>query len=83
MNTFLLVVQVVAALEITRQSIVRLNRMGRATRLSLFLAWALLGGSAAGFVADVLASGALPDARGVLLITAVAVALSLDRRRTR
>lgn len=81
MTAAIVILELAAALLIAVQAITRINRMSRCTGLPWFVAWAVLGGSAAAVAASVLAGNTAPDAYSALVMTAAAAIFTLDRRR--
>jgi|GEM_PF-3423248 len=73
-------IELVAAIVIALQSILRINRMTRRTHFSFFGAWAVMGGAAAACAASILAGRAAPDTYSAMLLVAVALIAVFDRR---
>lgn len=81
MSPFLLALELAAAVLIAIQAIQRINRMSTCTAMSWFLAWVVLGGSAAAIVAGVLSGKSVPDVYSAGVLAACAAVFTLDRRR--
>jgi len=81
MTSVILALELIAAGLIALQAIQRINRMSRCTALPWFVAWAVLGGSAAAIVASVLAGKTVPDVYSAAVLVAAAAVFTLDRRR--
>lgn len=81
MTSVILALELIAAGLIALQAIQRINRMSRCTALPWFVAWAVLGGSAAAIVASVLAGKSVPDVYSAGVLAACAAVFTLDRRR--
>lgn len=78
----IVILELVGALIIALQSVMRVNRMTRATRLSYCAAWILAGGSSAAIAAGILSGAASPNIYSATLLISIALVASLDRRRT-
>lgn len=76
-----LVLEVVAGCVIAWQSIARLNRMSRCTRLPIVLGWVLLGGAAAAIVAAILSGQSGPDFYSAATLGGIALLIVADKRR--
>ena len=81
MTAILLLIEIAAAGVIAVQAVMHVTRMSRCTRQLHFLAWVLLGGAAAGIVASLATRHAVPEGYESLLLVAVAMLVSADRRR--
>lgn len=81
MTAIVITLELFAALLIAVQAVHRINCMSRCTNLPWFLAWALLGGSAAAIVASVVAGKTVPDAYSAAVLVCAAAVFTLDRRR--
>ena len=77
----LVVLELAAAAVLAWQAIAHLNRMTRATRCVVAVAWVAIGGAAVSVIGNVIASAAAPDWRLVLVLAAVAILTLADRRR--
>lgn len=81
MTAILLLIEIVAAVVIAVQSVIHVNRMSRCTRRMHFIAWVMLGGAAAAIVASLVTRHAAPEGYESLMLVAVAMLVSADRRR--
>lgn len=72
--------ELVAAAVVAVQSVLRLNRMSRRTRLPIVLAWTVLGGAAASDFAGLLVGHSAPDFHVALLLVGTAALVAFDKR---
>lgn len=77
-----LVAEILGAMIIVWQAIVRYNLMGKC-RLPIVAAWMAMGAAAVGILQAALLGQLVPDWRSALLVAAVAIVTVTDRRRPR
>lgn len=80
MIAVVLALELLAAGIVAVQSVLRLNRMTRRTRLTIVVAWTVVGGAAASHFAGLLLGQSAPDFHAALLLIGTAALVSFDKR---
>lgn len=80
MIAVVLALELLAAGIVAVQSVLRLNRMTRRTRLPIVMAWTVIGGAAASDFAGLLLGQSAPDFNVALLLIGTAALVTFDKR---
>ena len=83
MTAIIITLELLAALAISIQAVIRLNHMRPSTRLPIGVAWVALGGAGGSIAASLLSGRPAADGGFVMMLVAVAALVWIDRRQTR